>query len=35
MRDSLHATLTEGMKYTWIFFRISQGQTSSEISVQV
>jgi hypothetical protein len=34
MLDSLHATFTEGMKYTWkIIFGISQGKTVSEVKV--
>jgi len=36
MRDSLHATLTEGMKYTCRFiFGISHGKAGSEVNVQV
>jgi len=36
MRDSLHATHTEGMKYAWRFiFGISHGQKSSEVNAQI
>jgi len=36
MRDSLHATPTEGMKYMWrIIFGITQRKAFSELNVQV
>jgi len=36
MRESLHATLTEGMKYMWRFiFGISHRKAGSEVNVKV
>jgi len=35
MRDSLVAALTEGMKYRWRFFLISQGKAGSEVNAYV